>query len=414
MFRLRSSGPGVSDKFYTETVMVDYYPIACVSAQMRFDEAADTADRAPTVSAGFSGKRNQPNVVYAGAEGAPELYTATAIHLYGRIHDIAGLNCDGELVVEHELGNRKLFACFPVTRGAPMVGVHGDPVDTLVNASNPTATRINGSFAELHLSDAVGSRAISYRSVDRRGMPCRVVVFLDVIRTSADISEYANGVRDLFVAKPETAPIVLSVRRRRESAVSSEDDGGGQHSLSSALDLHSVEGFSTTTNADGKNVLVSDGPANDILTCEYLPVSTETVQVFQIPIDTNIVADTAHQEMTSVALYVVMSILFGLGIAFIAPIIYGSGLANYFRHKLPESLNFLNGWFMTSDLTWTDFILVSAMMFLGIVLTSAGLASGKNPLKAGGIVIFVMLFVGFFGIHISAKMGWRDAHSALA
>jgi hypothetical protein len=417
MFKISSSKNESNGRRDVDSVMVDYYPIDCVSAQIRMDEAADSAT---IISAGFSGKYNQPNIVYAGS-GAPELYAANTIYLYGRIHDIDGLNYDGEMVVEHEWGNRKLFVCFPVKRGIPMVGAHGDPIETLVRASDPAAARIDGSFAELRLNDVAGSRAISYKSKDRRGMPCRVVVFLDVVRTSVDISGYSHSVRELFASTPEAAPTVLSVRRRGRAAGALEADDGG---LSTALDGGAfsrsapnnpqlVEEFSTTM-IDDKKVMISDGFADDVLTCEYLPVGTETAQVFQIPIDTNIVADTAHQEMTSVALYFSMSILAAMFIFFIAPIIYGSAIADYFRQKLPDYLDFLNGWFMTSGLSWTDVILVGVMSFLAIVLTSAGMSSGKNPLKAAGIVILVMLFVGFFGIHISAKMGWRDANAHIA
>ena len=200
MFKISSSSSSKTDIRYADSVMVDYYPIDCVSAQTRLDDATNNS---PIVSAGFSGKRNQPNIVYATGSDSPELYTAKTIYLYGKIHDIDGLNYDGEMVVEHEWGNRKLFACFPVKRGAPMGGAHGDPVETLAHSADPITIRANGSFAELRLNDVVGRRAISYRSKDRRGMPCRVMVFMDVIQSSINISGYSHSARELFVATPE-------------------------------------------------------------------------------------------------------------------------------------------------------------------------------------------------------------------
>jgi hypothetical protein len=57
------------------------------------------------------------------------------------------------------------------------------------------------------------------------------------------------------------------------------------------------------TVVDNNNVLTVEGDGNDIFTCEYLPVSTDTVDVFQIPIDTSLVKNVSA-EFTNTTIYI--------------------------------------------------------------------------------------------------------------
>lgn len=396
MFRLNRTTPG-TDRSSGPIVAVDYYATPCTSAQLRIDAATG----APALSAVYAGARNQPNAIYVGA-GAPLTFSARTMHLRGRVHDVAGMRHDGEIVVEHAAtanSNTRLFSCFPVVRREALPAeAREDPVARLLRAADPSAAREDDVPPEVCLNDCLppDPRLIVYESRDCRGMPCRVLVFLDEILTGADISGFSASVGDLFDAVPRGAPEVAMARR-----ASGESSG----ELRAEAANEGVEGFEI--GSDG--ILKSTGTADDIFTCEYLPVDTDTVQVFQIPIDTNMVSSTANQEMTSMALYFVLSIVFAGMVFFAAPVMYGSSLTAYFKTPLPSALASLNGLFMTSGLTWADVIIVGVLTVLAVGLTSAGISSGKNPLKIAGLVIMVVLVVGISGVHISGKMGWREA-----
>ena len=394
MFRINRTTPGGDRRSGGAIVAVDYYATPCTSAQLHVVAATD----APALSAVYAGTGNQPNAIYVGA-CTPLMFSARAMHLRGRVHDVDGLRHDGEIVVEHAAtgnSNTQLFSCFPVRRGAPSAGARGDPVAQLLRAAAPGAAHEGGAPPEIGLNDCLprDPKLIVYESRDRRGMPCRVLVFLDEILTGADISGFSASVGDLFEAVPRAAPEMASGRCARTAPPTRLEvaDGG-------------VEGF---TVDDATGVLKSGGYTDDIFTCEYLPVDTETAQVFQIPIDTQMVSSTANQEMTSMALYFLLSIAFAGVVFFVAPALYASSLTAFFKTPLPEALMPLNGLFMTSGLTWADVIIVGVLTVLAVGLTGAGMSSGKNPLKIAGMVILVVLAVGIAGVHISGKLGWRE------
>jgi hypothetical protein len=389
MFKLQYSDKKIDNSI---KLSVDYYSTVCKNIKLNNDETGNSF-----ISAFYPGSINQPNIQYQDSGSTPSYYHSKNIFVYGNIHNIPDVDYDGEIVIENiptVSNNTKLYCCFLVKQNKESFPSQRNTLSKLINSTSvfsPETIYTSGisiSLNEYMDFGAGNEKAIYYETVDRSGVNCRVVVFLTVIQTNADISKFSGDSRAVFDTKPRSKPKVISIMNpeHKQNGVSFQ------------------EGFGMTTLDGGEKVLTSDGAAGDIFSCEYLPVSTDTAQVFQIPISTDIVSTKLNEEATTVSLYFFISVMIATAILVTVPIIYNLDIYGRLDRELPDVLEWVDVVFMTDNVKWKDLIMVSSMALLSLILISVGVSNKSNPAKMAGIFFMSVLFLGRAGIFIYGKM----------
>lgn len=389
MFKLQYSNKKTDNSV---KLSVDYYSTVCKNIKLNNDETGNSF-----VSAFYPGYINQPNIQYQESGTTPTYYHSKNIFVYGNIHNISDVDYDGEIVIENIAtvsNNTKLYCCFLIKQNKETFPSQRKTLGKLINSTSVFSPEtiytsdISVSMNEYIDFDAGNENAIYYETVDRSGVSCRVIVFLTVIQTNAEISKFSQDSRAVFVIKPTSQPKIISITniKHKQNGVSFQ------------------EGFGMTTLDGGEKVLTSDGAAGDIFSCEYLPVSTDTAQVFQIPISTDMVSTKLNEEATTVSLYFFISIMIASAILVIVPIIYNLDIYGKLDRELPDVLKWIDMVFMTTGVKWKDLIMVSSMILLSLILISAGVARKNNPTKMAGIFFMSVLFLGRAGIFIYGRM----------
>jgi hypothetical protein len=231
-----------------------------------------------------------------------------------------------------------------------------------------------------------GDGVMQYETRDADGVLCRVLVFTRPIRARGDFSALSR--RAPFAARPLAAP-------RAAIAHCVVTRAGSEPAL---YTQNAREGFSTMT-ISGEQVLTSDGSDNDIFTCEYLPVTGDTAKVFQIPIDTKMVNESANNQLSSMTTYVILSVMFTVAIYFCAPALYDAGWLRAYKTRLEAPFVFLLA--IKSDLTYLDMFATIVTLILSMTLIGVGVQKSKTSLSLMGIFFLLMFVVGAGSIQIS-------------
>lgn len=401
MFKLQYSKAVISDSI---KINVDYYPIICKNTRSEIDSSGDSF-----ISATYTGRINEPNVQYIDSGNTPVYYQSVKIHVFGNIHKISDINYDGEIIIEHNptiSNNTKLFCCFPVkqiheTRSPQKNSIGKLISSTSVYSPDNNPNSVLGPNISLSMDEYLDfknkdPKAICYETVNRLGVKCKVIVFTDVLQTDSDISTFSRDGKSLFNNIPVNSPSIVSIG---DWTTREYDEYKGY-----SQPIFIQEGFGTAVLAGGETVLTSDGAAGDIFSCEYLPVSTDTAQVFQIPIGTDLVTSKTNEDATSVVLYFIVSVVMASIIFTISPVIYNLPIFDSFRDDLPEQLEWMNSLFNTKNMGWIDVIMILVMSILSFSLIVAGISNKSNTTKIAGLFFLIVSIVGYGGIYVSGKM----------
>lgn len=387
MFKLQYSNKSNDDP---TRVNVNYYSTMCKNIQQKIDNTGHSY-----ISSQYSGRMNQPNIKYIEPGNTPIYYKSSNIFVCGNIHTISNLDYDGEIIIEHistVSNNTKLYTCFLMKHNGVAFSEKVSGLDKLINAvsvysydSNAKTSNISIAMNDYIDFDTDIHKAICYDAVSREGVNCKILIFMDVIQTSVDISEFSTTGPSIFSVTPTNTPIVVTI--------------GGID------ELPIREGFGMKTLDGGEKVLTSDGPSGDIFSCEYLPVSTDTAQVFQIPIGTDMVATKSNEDAISIILYFIVSVFIVSIVFFASPVFYHLEMFSPFRKEIPDNIIWISeALYMKRTMTWVDVIFSATLIILAFSLIVAGFSTKSNSTKIMGFFFLFLFVIGGAGIFVDTKL----------
>lgn len=354
------------------SILFNYYPNVIDNIQTSKDETNNTL-----LSATFTGKVNEPNINYMDDKTQSSFYQSVRLSVYGKIHRISGLDHDAEIIVEHAPitnGTKKLFSCFLLKRSIEQ------PDDSISNLiANKSTNPLYISFNEYITQD---NTAIVYDTVTNNNEPCTIIVFANIIPVkSGIIPEFSiTEITKLF-----SPSLITNVSATNCNCLFKKKK--------------IVEGFGQTTIAN-ESVLTVEGDGNDIFTCEYLPVSTDTVDVFQIPIDTSLVKSVSNLEFTNSTLYLFVSVIISLIIFFVTPKLYDMYWLKDYKKNLPNVItNYTD--VLVKNMNSLDFTISTTIIFISTILFIVGFSIDNNMALLSSCLLFFIFIMGYFSIYIN-------------
>jgi hypothetical protein len=412
MFHIHRS----TDKQFVEPEMnlaklvYDYYPITCGYIQAGIDISGLSF-----VSANYVGKINQPTMIYIDSNGTSTNYQSRSIYAYGKLHTIGDIDYDGEIVIEHEStvsSNTKLYVCFLVKCDKLAYPTNRNSVAEFAGATGVFSPHMQDDNPEVLVSmneylsfSEYGDGAMYYEAQDNTGKLCRVVIFTTVITTSVDLSKFSIHVENLFSVVPMTTPIAIMARNadsiRLQGFGSSRTVLSKQYMNTTNNDVM-YEGF----EVDSANNLTLEGEGNDIFSCEYLPISTDTAKVYQIPINTDIVTKSGDQQFTSMTTYIILSVLFTVFVFIVGPIIYNSAFLTSLRVPIKNTIlsNIYNTILFTNNVSPLDAGVATVTAIISFTMIGVGVQNSNSIVTLVGVFFLLIFGLGAGSIHITTKL----------
>jgi len=294
-----------------------------------------------------------PNITY-NVNGATTTYTATKLWIIGNngnnLHNIQGVKFDAELIIQHRSSSGgNFYMCF-LLASSPLA--NATDIDNLFTSTNTNITLNN----DIVSSTGNNEYMIYTNQVDRISP---VAVYTSPIQISTNVSSYQNNLGSI-VSIPQPA--------------------------------------NTQT--------VENGSASEWMECDNVPIGSDTVATYNLPIQSGLVKDMNTLDSFRT---IVMFIVFFLACVFsyfLVPAAY-LGLINQFIGR-----SYLDPETKKNRVTIIDWSISGIMIFgLSIPLILAGVFGDPNSTNTGdvllsGIIIGIIYIIGFIIIQ-SKKLGGR-------
>lgn len=357
------------------SILFNYYPTIIENNHLRKDDIDNTV-----LSATFIGKVNEPNINYTDDITQTSFYQSKNLYVYGKIHKISGLEHDAEVIIEHipiTNGTKKLFSCFLLKYSRNKSVVNSSISNLITNTNNINPLYI--SFNEYITKD---DTTIVYDTITNYNDPCTIIIFTKVIYIRDDNNIPSFSITE--ITKLFSPSLITNISVAKCNCLNKNN---------------TIEGFGQTTISD-KNVLTVEGDGNDIFTCEYLPVSTDTVDVFQIPIDTSLIKNVSNLEFTNTAIYIFISIIITLILFFVTPKLYDMYWLADYKKSLPTIItNYTD--ILVKNMNSFDFTISTTFIFISVILFIVGFSIDNNMALISSCLLFFMFIIGYFSIYIN-------------
>ncbi len=378
MFKLTKNADSVNNN--NPAISFNYYSTIIENVQITKDKTGDVA-----ISATFDGKVNEPNINYMDDNTQSMFYQSKKIYVYGKIHKISGSTHDTEMVIEHipiSNGTKKLFSCFLLKKTQD---VSENSISSFIKA------KTNNEYISFNEYINTDNTTIVYETITSNNDPCTIIVFTNVIPIN-DKDNDLSSFSETESKKIFSPSLLTNVSVAKSSCL---------------FKNKTVEGFAQTT-INKKKVLTVEGGGNDIFTCEYLPVSTDTVDVFQIPIDTSLVKSVADLEFTNTAVYIFISIISTIIIFFVSPNLYNMYWLKEYKKDLPGYITNYTDIFV-KKMNTLDASISATILLIFMILFIVGFSVDNNMALLSSCLILFIFIVGYFSIYINGlirqKMG---------
>ena len=200
-------------------------------------------------------------------------YSASQLRIHGLLHKIDGVSYDGSLVIKNDPMTNAgsippLYMCFLLSSNS------NNPVsdiDAIFSASARTSLPIN------LIADANGAKYILYKTTDVNGAPCLVAIYTTPIQIQTPLTGYSTTT-EWFSASPSTAVTDYVV-------IKNDSDG-------------------------------------DWMECDYVPVDSETVTTYNLPIQSSIIKDSNALDSLRTTIMFVVFFIVCVFAYFLIPVIY--------------------------------------------------------------------------------------------
>lgn len=268
-------------------------------------------------------------------------FTASKLQICGQIHDINGMSYDGELVIQTlPMTNAgltpPLYMCFLLSSNSTN---NKSDIDDLFKSTSASQLPLNIS------ADANGAKYILYKSTDAQGAPCIVAIFTTPILIQSSLSGYTKTTPWF---KPATADYIV-----------------------------------IQSNSDG-----------DWMECDYVPVGSETVTTYNLPIQSSIIKDSnALDSLRTIIMFVVFFIICVFSY-FLIPVIYvavaGYIVKSKFFTSMTGTMNAENTGAEDKNknnrktILYMDYVLSFLFGGLGLILISVGAFSDTSKVENTG------------------------------
>ena len=351
-------------------ITYNYYSINYYNMQSNIDASGLTF-----LSAIYLGLLNHPNVMYIeNSKESTLYYQATNINVYGKIFDIPNIDYDGVLIIEHKStvsSNIKLYTCFLLKKNPfTSFSFANNSINTLLESLNDLGqVKDNNSLSMNDYIQSNGTKVIVYNSMNKNKTQCKVIINTDVIPINQDLTKLSSNVSKLFIP----FPIKSSYKIAMANLVDKKQ-----------------EGFTVNDN----KALISDGYDNDIFECDYLPVGTDTVTTFSIPVGSSYATDTKNQEWLMLVVNYILGFIIFIAVFFLAPLFYNElmlkNICIWDFCKTP--LKIFSGY------TWLDFFLTIAFIVTTLTLIILGVNQNNDTMKVTGVFLPFIFIIGYLGI----------------
>ena len=353
----------------TINITYNYYSINCENTQSSIDISGLTF-----ISATYLGLLNHPNVMYLENGKTPLYYQATNLYVYGKVHNIPNIDYDGELIIQHlptVSNNTKLYTCFLLKKNPfTSFSFSNNSINTLLESLHNLGQAAD--YNSLSMNDYIqsnGTKVIVYNSIDKNKNQCKVIINTDVIPIDQDLTQLSFNASKLFIPFPNTNSTKITTANLIDKK---------------------QEGFTINANKE----LISDGYDNDIFECDFLPVGTDTVTTFSIPVGSSYATDTANQEFLMLVVNYILGFIIFIAIFFLAPLFYNELMLKYICIwdfcKTP--LRIFGGY------TWLDFFLTTGFIVSTIILVILGVNNSNDTLKVVGVFLPFVFIIGYLGV----------------
>jgi hypothetical protein len=360
-----------------KNVLLNYYPIDC------YNIVSKTNGETNYLSSTYKGNLNNPNVIYSEYTNSPVYYQSTNIYIYRKSQDL-GINYDAELVIEHEpttSRNEKLFVVFLLSNDK---NTTKKSLDNLILYSKMKPdTQLTTINMNDYLTDCKENEFLFFETFNEKNNKCKIIINPNIVKIKENINYTKNN--DLFFKTNILEKIHIT--NIHGCGISYKNNGVIS------------EGF---TLGDG-GVLLSDGSANDLFECEFLPIGSDMAEVYQIPINSESVGTTKNQEFAQLVMNNLLGFIAFIFVFVASPVFY-NGVTGYICEKDDTfcntplfSIGTLHSLFGFS--TRFDILLTSIFFILTIILITYGMNTGNENSKAVGVFLPFIYAVGWLGIY---------------
>jgi len=318
------------------------------------------------MSANFVGTVNQPNVKIT--KTVPEQFQAKRIYVFGRLHQIDGVEYDGEIVIENcsITSADVVYTCF-LLKTDPYV--FRNNIDEFLQ--NP--------IPELHLNlnHFLGNspNLIVYNSIKggANGGSARVIVNTDIIPITSNLSGYSWNTTLFDTAAPKKYDVLISAN---------------------------IEGF-TVVDANGRPVsnyhvgnTKGDG---DIMECDIIDVESDMVTTYNLPIGSDVAKSNSTLTSLTTVVVFVFSVSMSMLVFLISYPIYDLLRSNKMFGKLfvPDPSSYLS--FMKINTPFSIRITILFFIII-IILLSTGFSQDNITLITVALYLVIIYVIPYFSV----------------
>jgi hypothetical protein len=215
-------------------------------------------------------------------------YKASQLRIYGKLHNIDEVSYDGEMVIKNDpmtnAGlNMPLYMCFLLSSNSANAV---SDIDLTFSPSTST------SLPTINLDiDNNGAQYILYKTTDVNGAPCLVAIYTTPINIKSQLTGFSTNT-DWFSASPSTSVTDYVI-------IKSESDG-------------------------------------DWMECDYVPVDSETVTTYSLPIQSSIIKDSTALDSLRTTIMFVVFFLVCVFAYFLIPVIYVAIAGYVLKSKITQ------------------------------------------------------------------------------
>ena len=243
-----------------------------------------------SIHATYIGKPNEPNVIYS-TNSIPKNYQAENLFIYSKLHNLPGLDHDGELIIKNKshTSQQIIYTIF-LLKTSKSIGqsIFPSALDKLL--SHPTKS----TYLEIHTTP---DKYIVYTDKSTNQI---VIIDTTIINVAEDLSKYSKNQAMFRISKEYD--IVKS-----DSMIKSDSMMKSDSMIKSDSMMKSVEGFSL----DLSGTLMNDNENGDYLICDNLPIDSTEELNYIIPQSSDVVDLLSESNyMNSIMNYIVCFVLF--------------------------------------------------------------------------------------------------------
>lgn len=266
-------------------------------------------------------------------------YSASQLRICGQLHKIDGVSYDGELVIKNDpmtnAGvNPPLYMCFLLSANASN---NVSDIDSIFTASTQASLPINIS------PETNGAQYILYKTTDINGAPVIVAIFTTPLPIKTSLSGFATTT-EWFSASPST----------------------------------------TVTDY----VIIKNDSDGDWMECDYVPVDSETVTTYSLPIQSSIIKDSSALDSLRTTIMFVVFFIVCVFSYFLIPVIYVAIAGYVVKSKLFAKSGSTdaaaNPDQKKNTILYMDYVLSFLLGGAGFILICVGAFSDPNSVKNTG------------------------------